>query len=129
MVFVARAFDLNFIEAHQAGVERSQHLAAFEGTVLELSWYGNRPVSVQLGEAFHSQRLTLKCSQVGHVAPRQRERWSHRQRQELALSLLTEPALDLLITDSAPFAELPQVLARLAGEGAPNTLCLRIDYP
>ena len=32
------------------------------------------------------------------------------------------------ITDSAPFDELPAVLARLAA-GAPDTLCQRIDYP
>ncbi|MCY1556943.1 hypothetical protein D9M68_937450 [compost metagenome] len=96
--------------------------------MLELSWYGNRAVSVPLGEAFHSQRLTLKSSQVGHVATAQRGRWSHRRRLELALSLLTDPVLDRLITHCAPFQELPQVLARLA-TGASDTLCHRIDYP
>ncbi|MDO9438895.1 zinc-binding alcohol dehydrogenase [Hydrogenophaga sp.] len=111
-----------------AGLATALGLAAFEATVLELSWYGSRPVSVPLGEAFHSQRLTLKSSQVGHVATRQRERWTHRQRLELALSMLTDPVLDQLITDSAPFAELPQVLARLAGADAPDTLCQRMDY-
>ena len=112
-----------------AGLATALRLAAFEATVLELSWYGSRPVIVPLGEAFHSQRLTLKSSQVGHVARRQRDRWSHRQRLELALSLLTEPALDALVTHSAPFADLPRVLARLAGPDAPDTLCQRIDYP
>lgn len=112
-----------------AGLATALGLAAFEATVLELSWYGSRLVSVPLGEAFHSQRLTLKSSQVGHVARRQRDRWSHRQRLELALSLLTEPALDALVTHAAPFTELPQVLARLAGTDAPDTLCQRIDYP
>lgn len=112
-----------------AGLATALRLAAFEATVLELSWYGSRPVCVPLGEAFHSQRLTLKSSQVGHVAPRQRGRWSHRQRLELALSLLTEPVLDPLITHAAPFAELPRVLERLAGPDAPDTLCQRIDYP
>jgi hypothetical protein len=44
--------------------------------------------------------------------------------------LLTDPALDALITDSAPFEHLPRVLARLADPagGAGNTLCQRIDY-
>lgn len=115
--------------AQAAGLATALGLAAFEATVLELSWYGSRPVSVPLGGAFHSQRLTLKSSQVGHVAPRQRGNWSHRQRLELALSLLTEPVLDQLITDTAPFADLPRVLARLAGPDAPDTLCQRIDYP
>ncbi len=115
--------------AQAAGLATALRLAAFEATVLELSWYGSRPVSVPLGEAFHAQRLTLKSSQVGHVATRQRDRWTHRQRLELALSLLTEPVLDQLITHHAPFAELPQVLERLAGPDAPDTLCHRIDYP
>jgi hypothetical protein len=36
--------------------------------------------------------------------------------------------LDALITDSAPFDQLPAVLQRLA-DGAADTLCQRIDYP
>ncbi len=117
---------------HAAGLATALRLAAFEATVLELSWYGTRDVSVPLGEAFHARRLVLKSSQVGHVASAQRGRWSHRRRLELALSLLGDPLLDRLITHSAPFDELPGVLARLAGAGGnpdPLTLCQRIDYP
>jgi threonine dehydrogenase-like Zn-dependent dehydrogenase len=113
-----------------AGLATALRLAAFEATVLELSWYGDRPVSVPLGEAFHSRRLTLKSSQVGQIATAQRARWDYKRRLALALSLLTEPVLDGLITDSAPFGELPAVLARLAdlSQGSPDTLCQRIDY-
>jgi len=103
-------------------------LAGFEATVIELSWYGRRAVALPLGEAFHAQRLTLRSSQVGHVAAAQRSRWSHGRRLALALSLLRDPVLDALVTDSAPFDDLPSVLARLA-DGAPDTLCQRIDYP
>lgn len=112
-----------------AGLATALGLAAFEGTVLELSWYGSREVSVPLGEAFHSRRLALKSSQVGSVATAMRERWSHRQRLELALKMLTDSRLDALITHSAPFDELPQVLQQLAGTEAPDVLCHRIDYP
>lgn len=111
------------------GLATALSLAAFEATVLELSWYGQGPVAAPLGEAFHSQRLTLKSSQVGHIATAQRGRWSHRRRLELALTLLADPCLDALITHSAPFHTLPQVLARLAGPSASDTLCQRIDYP
>jgi threonine dehydrogenase-like Zn-dependent dehydrogenase len=111
-----------------AGLATALRLAAFEATVLEMSWYGNRPVAAPLGEAFHSRRLTLKSTQVGHVATAQRSRWSHGRRMALALSLLAEPVLDALVTDHAPFAELPDVLARLS-RGASSTLCQRIDYP
>lgn len=111
-----------------AGLATALRLAAFEATVLELSWYGRRAVALPLGEAFHSRRLTLKSSQVGQVATAQRARWSHRRRMALALSLLRDAALDALVTGSAPFDELPAVLNRLAA-GAPDTLCQRIDYP
>ena len=109
------------------GLALALGLAAFEATVLEMSWYGQQPVTLRLGEAFHARRLVLKSSQVGQVAAAQRARWSHRRRLMLALELLREPVLDSLVTDSAPFDELPQVLARLA-RGAPDVLCHRIDY-
>lgn len=110
-----------------AGLANALRLAGFEATVLELCWYGTRRVEVPLGEGFHAQRLSLRSSQVGQVAAAQRARWSHGQRLALALSLLTDPVLDRLITHHAPFDELPQVLQRLAG-GDTDTLCQRIDY-
>ena len=110
-----------------AGLATALRLAGFEATVLELSWYGTRRVEVPLGEGFHAQRLTLRSSQVGQVAAAQRARWSHGQRLALALSLLTDPALDCLITHHAPFDDLPQVLQRLAA-GDTETLCQHIDY-
>jgi NADPH:quinone reductase-like Zn-dependent oxidoreductase len=111
-----------------AGLATALRLAGFEATVLELSWYGTRAVTLPLGEGFHAQRLTLRSSQVGQVATAQRARWSHGRRLALALSLLSDPALDALVTHHAPFDELPQVLARLAA-GDSDTLCQRIDYP
>lgn len=110
------------------GLATALRLAAFEAIVLEMSWYGRQAVTLPLGEAFHSRRLTLRSSQVGHVALPQRARWSHGRRLALALALLRDPALDALMTDAAPFDELPAVLERLAA-GAPQTLCHRIDYP
>ena len=111
-----------------AGLVTALTLAGFEATVLEMSWYGQKPVTLPLGEAFHARRLTLRSSQVGHVATAQRARWDYSRRMAVALSLLQAPELDALITDSAPFDALPEVFARLAA-GAPGTLCHRIDYP
>lgn len=116
-----------------AGLGTALRLAGFEATVLELSWYGSRPVALPLGEAFHARRLVLKSSQVGSVATPQRARWGHRQRLTLALSMLDAPVLDRLVTHVSPYAELPRVLSDLARvddavQGI-GTLCHRIDYP
>jgi NADPH:quinone reductase-like Zn-dependent oxidoreductase len=96
------------------GLSLAMRLAGFEATVVELSWYGDRAVTLALGEAFHAQRLTLKSSQVGTVAHSHRARWSLRRRLELALTLLADPVLDVLINSEARFEDLPQTLARLA---------------
>ncbi|MEA3638771.1 MAG: zinc-binding alcohol dehydrogenase [Lamprobacter sp.] len=110
------------------GLITALRLAGAEATVLELSWFGSQQVSLPLGEAFHQRRLTLRSSQVGSLPLEQRARWNHRRRLQLALSLLTDPVLDLLITGEDAFADLPRVMARLAkAPGA--TLMHRIRYP
>ena len=55
-----------------------------------MSWYGDKPVQVDLGGAFHSRRLKLVSSQVGQVSPSRRPRWSYRRRVEAALALLAD---------------------------------------
>lgn len=109
------------------GLARSLELLAPEGTVIELSWYGDRQVSVPLGESFHSRRLTVRSSQVGAVSPARRERRSFADRLALSLELLTDPTFDTLISGESDFEELPDVLAQLASGERP-ALCHRIRY-
>jgi Zn-dependent alcohol dehydrogenase len=113
--------------ATDAGLARSLELAATEGTVLELSWYGDRRVGVPLGEAFHSRRLVLRSSQVGAVSPARRGSRGYADRLALALELLADPAFDALITGECAFEELPDVLPRLASGEIPG-LCHRVRY-
>ena len=61
--------------ASAAGLNLAIALAGFEGTVVELSWHGAGETPVALGGAFHSRRLRLISSQVGHVAASRRARW------------------------------------------------------
>ncbi|HST48951.1 zinc-dependent alcohol dehydrogenase [Jatrophihabitans sp.] len=110
-----------------AGLQRSLELLAADGSVLELSWYGDRPVELSLGGAFHSRRLAVRASQVGTVSPAQRRR-SAADRLALALQLLRDPAFDALLTGESDFDELPGVMARLASGELP-ALCHTIRYP
>src|SRR5215217_2687468 len=58
--------------ATSAGLQRSLDLLGPEGTVIELSWYGDADVTLSLGGAFHARRLGVRASQVGVVAPARR---------------------------------------------------------
>jgi hypothetical protein len=110
----------------EEGLGRSLELLADEGEVIELSWYGDRRVTVSLGEAFHSRRLAVRASQVGAVAPARRVRRTYGDRMALALALLADPAFDALITREVAFADLPREMVAITGE--PSALCVRVIY-
>ena len=112
--------------ATEQGLARSLELLTAEGTVLELSWYGDRKVALPLGEAFHSRRLVIRSSQVGTVSPARGNR-SYGDRLALALKLLADPALDALITGESAFEELPEVMPKLASGEIP-ALCHLVRY-
>jgi len=111
----------------EAGLRTALDLAAPDGTIVEMSWFGDRLVTLPLGGAFHSRRLTIKSSQVGALPPARRPRWDFRRRMALALDLLKEPALDALITGESAFPDLPAVMAQLTNSPG-NALTHRIRY-
>ncbi|MFE4409310.1 zinc-binding alcohol dehydrogenase [Streptomyces sp. NPDC056821] len=113
--------------ATEQGLARALELLTPEGTVLELSWYGDRRVALPLGEAFHSRRLVIRGSQVGTVSSARRSSRTYADRLALALDLLADPALDALVTGESAFEELPEVMPRLASGEIP-ALCHRVRY-
>jgi hypothetical protein len=108
------------------GLALALSLTGFEATMVEMSWYGSKPVAVDLGGSFHSQRLTILSSQVGSVSPARRARWDHRRRLTKALSLCADPRLDVLVSDETPFADIPGRLPEILG--SPGALCHLIRY-
>lgn len=113
--------------ATSAGLQRSLELLAPEGTVIDLSWYGDREVRLSLGGAFHSGRLGIRASQVSTVSPARSGRRTAADRLALALDLLRDPTFDVLITGRSLFDELPDVMSRLATGQLP-ALCHTIAY-
>jgi threonine dehydrogenase-like Zn-dependent dehydrogenase len=102
--------------------------AGLEATVVEMSWYGAKPVQADLGGAFHSRRLRLVSSQVGLVSPSRRPRWDYRRRMEAALRMLAEAALDALVSEEIAFEDAPRQLPRILAPGA-HGLAPVISYP
>lgn len=111
----------------QAGLQLALRSAATEGEIIEASWFGDRSVTIDLGGAFHSRRLSIRSSQVGMVSPRRRGTRSFGDRMALAVRLLHDPAFDALLTGDSSWRELPHVMAGIADGSTPG-LCHTIDW-
>jgi threonine dehydrogenase-like Zn-dependent dehydrogenase len=114
--------------ATSAGLQCSLDLLLPDGTVIDLSWYGETEVTLSLGGRFHTDRLTIRASQVGTVAASRRTRRTPAERLALAVDLLRDPAFDCLLSGTSKFEELPAVMADLAA-GRVDALCHTISYP
>jgi threonine dehydrogenase-like Zn-dependent dehydrogenase len=114
------------IVIHTSGTAEGWRLAlasaGTEARVVEASWYGDKEVTVALGEAFHSRRLSLISSQVGAVPPARRPRWSTARRMAKALEILRDDRFDALITGEIAFAEAPTALPKVFAEGSPGLM-------
>ena len=111
--------------ASEAGLRLALDRAAFEGRIIEASWYGDAAPAVPLGETFHARRLRLIATQVGAIAPPMRGRRTHAERLATALALLDNPAYDALLEGPTRFADLPEAMPRIL---APGGLCHVITY-
>ena len=91
--------------------------------MLELSWYGDAAVQplarrgVPLRPAGDPRQPGRRGGARRAAAPAH-----HADRLALALDLLRDPAFDALLTGESPFAELPDVMPRLAAGDLP-ALC------
>jgi threonine dehydrogenase-like Zn-dependent dehydrogenase len=101
-----------------AGLATAIGCAGMEGTIVELSWYGDKDIPVGLGGAFHSQRLKLVSSQVGQVSAGHRPRWDYSRRLGAALRLLDDARLDVLVGEEIAFEDAPSRLPEILSSGA-----------
>ena len=108
----------------ESGLRSALECAGFESRIIEASWFGDALPALPLGGAFHSKRLRIIASQVGHIAPAMRGRRTHAQRLALALELLKDDCYDALLEAPTAFADLPSAMPRLLAGG----LCHVITY-
>jgi len=98
-----------------------------EGTVVVCSWYGEKPVPLDLGGRFHRGRVRIVSSQVGRIDPSLTPRWDRERRLELATALLGELLLAELITHRIPFARAAEAYA-LVDHWDAETVQVVLDY-
>lgn len=114
--------------ASPAGLATAIGSAGKEARVVEMSWYGDKPVAAPLGGHFHAGRISLVSSQVGTISPGHAARgWTYSSRLQAALRLLADERLDQLITETIAFDDLPSAIPRLLATDAAGLATL-IEY-
>lgn len=82
-------FDLLYnTTSNQSGLQYCIDHANMEGRIIEMSWYGNKPTILKLGESFHSKRLSIKSSQVSQIPKTMSTLWDFTSRKKEVLAML-----------------------------------------
>ncbi len=81
--------DLTYeVSGSPAALNEAIAATRFSGRVVVGSWYGNKPVQLDLGGTFHRSRIRLLSSQVSSIAPELAGRWDKSRRFEVAWQAL-----------------------------------------
>jgi 2-desacetyl-2-hydroxyethyl bacteriochlorophyllide A dehydrogenase len=113
---------------NSAALQQAIDHVADEGTIVVCSWYGDKPVTLDLGGRFHRGRLRLVSSQVGGIDPALAPRWDRARRLAVATELLRELRLVELITHRYPIARAADAYA-LLDQRPSEAIQVVLDYP
>lgn len=98
------------------------------GSVIELSWYGDKKLNLHLGGNFHYNRVKLISSQVSTVSPFAPVE-GYRARKEIACQILLNDAFDEIISNEVHFDDTPAYFDNLKTTGNNSELATIIIYP
>lgn len=123
-----RGADL-FVEVSGAprALQTAVDTTGVEGTIVVLSYYGSREVTLRLSPEFHLRRQRIVSSMVGLVGSGLQPRWDKRRRMQTAMRLLDSVDVEELVTHEFPFAEAPDAY-RMIDERPDETLAVLLNY-
>ena len=117
------------IEASGApsALQQAVEVTGQEGTIVVISYYGGRPVTLRLAPEFHLRRQRIVSSMVGMIGSGLQPRWSAERRMALALERLAELDVGSLITHRIPFVRAPEAY-RIIDEHPEDSLAVLLTY-
>ncbi len=99
-------FDLVFeLSGNPDALNRAVARTGFAGRIVIGSWYGKKPVTLDLGARFHRDRIRLISSQVSTIDPLLQGRWDKNRRFALAWELIRVLKPSRLISQRIPFKQ------------------------
>lgn len=95
--------DLSYeLSGNPVALDDAVGATTFDGTVIVGSWYGTKPVELDLGNRYHRSRISIESSQVSTLAPELGGRWTRDRRRETALRSLGRLPVESMITHRLP---------------------------
>lgn len=114
--------------ANENGLQTCINHVEKEGKVVELSWYGNKKVNLQLGESFHYDRKQIISSQVSSIPLKKQSEWNFLKRKQYVFELLNATDYDEYITQVIPFEDCASFFNDLRNKPNPENLIWCIEY-
>ena len=101
-------FDITFnTAANENALQVCIDHANEEGTIIEMSWYGDDETTIKLGGNFHKNSIKIISTQVSKIPLDKRSEFDYHKRKILAVNILKNDAFDALITNIIPFEKAP----------------------
>lgn len=111
-----------------AALNQAIESTAFSGRVVIGSWYGEKPMALNLGGSFHRSRIKLISSQVSSIAPELSARWDKARRFAVVWQALARIRPEQWITHRFPLEQADSAY-RLLAENPQETLQILFEYP
>jgi len=110
-------FDVAFnCSGNEFGLQVAIDKTIIEGKIVELSWYGSKQVTLDLGSAFHYGRKRIISSQVGTIPAARNHNWSFEKRKKLVFDLLMQTEMMELLDDEIEFSDAPDFYQKLRND-------------
>jgi len=114
--------------ATAAGLQYCIDTVDLEGKVIELSWYGDKSVSLALGAKFHYKRLQIISSQVGIIPRKLQYKYDYKSRKDLAVDYLRSDRYDQLVSQEIAFEQASSFYHTLRRNECLNGLIFIVGY-
>ena len=101
------------LSGNPQALNQAIEVCGFNSRVVIGSWYGKKSVSLDLGSAFHRNRISLYSSQVSTIAPPLSGRWDKNRRFEVVFEQLEKVKPGNWISHVFPLIEAEQVFQLL----------------
>ena len=115
------------VSGNPAALNQAIDSVGFQGRVIAASWYGHKPVSLDLGGRFHRNRVRIVSSQVSRVDPELGPEWTSARRTEMARDLLADIGWRPLISHRFPIERAAEAY-RLIDERPEETVQVLFAY-